>query len=167
MIHRTLAIILALLVGAAFAQVPEFGQQYRQRLGGAIGELQAIIAGFDQDAKAHGLDRQAALARLRQNQDLVVQDQAVRMAGIAARLDKLEAQDEAYRTAGPFGRLVAILDNYDPTLVEGTLASYEPAIPTTLEGAVTAGAGFFATLIVLSLGGQTFALVFRRRRRTA
>ena len=44
MILRRLAFAVSLLLGALASQLPEFAQQYRQRLGGAIDELQRIVA---------------------------------------------------------------------------------------------------------------------------
>ena len=37
------AFVIGLLLGFALSQTPEFAQQYRQRLGGAIDELQRIV----------------------------------------------------------------------------------------------------------------------------
>ncbi|MBV9433737.1 MAG: DUF2937 family protein, partial [Hyphomicrobiales bacterium] len=39
MFRRTLSLAIALLAALAFSQLPEFTQQYAQRLGGAIDEL--------------------------------------------------------------------------------------------------------------------------------
>jgi hypothetical protein len=50
MVLRRVVFFLALLIGIAASQVPEFAQQYRQRLGGAIDELARVIGEFDSDA---------------------------------------------------------------------------------------------------------------------
>ena len=55
-----LALIVGVVFGGAFSQAPEFAQQYRQRLGGALDELTAIVQRFDQDAARAGLDRRRA-----------------------------------------------------------------------------------------------------------
>jgi len=41
----------------AGSQIPEFAQQYRQRLGGAIDELNRMIAQFDSEAAGQSLTR--------------------------------------------------------------------------------------------------------------
>jgi Protein of unknown function (DUF2937) len=46
----TISAFLAVLVG----QAPEFAQQYAQRLGGAIEELQRIVDHFDDDSRRSG-----------------------------------------------------------------------------------------------------------------
>ena len=47
-----LAVGIAAAAGALTAsQLPEFAQQYRQRLGGALEELRQVVADFDADAE--------------------------------------------------------------------------------------------------------------------
>ena len=55
MIARTMALAAALLGGVTTSQLPEFAQQYRQRLGGAIDALTQVVEEFRADAAAHGL----------------------------------------------------------------------------------------------------------------
>ena len=64
MFVRRLALAIAVLFGLVGAQGPEFAQQYRQRIGGALDELKAIIATFDVEASHEGLTAAAAIARL-------------------------------------------------------------------------------------------------------
>ena len=46
-IVRIVAVGCGLFGGIVASQGPEFSQQYRQRLGGAIDELKQVIARFD------------------------------------------------------------------------------------------------------------------------
>ncbi|SHO62997.1 Protein of unknown function [Pseudoxanthobacter soli DSM 19599] len=163
-VRRTGAIAVAGAVGIVFSQAPEFGQQYRQRLGGALAELKTVVADFDADAKRNDLDRKQALDQMRISSDLFIQDRAASMERTIHRYDDLSAQDQAYRTSGPFGRVAAIATHYDPALVDGTLDDFEPAVPVTIEGFVAAGAGFFLALIAMALGGRACSGVFRRVR---
>lgn len=149
MIGRTIAVAVAAGVGVTASQLPEFGQQYRQRLGGAIDELQRVAASFDQDAAQNGLDRPSALAEMSRNPNTLVQDRAASMSETMERLDDLEAQQQAFRDAGAFGRLYTLTTHFDPPLVTNTWADYEPAVPVTSEGFVAAGGGFLATLLLL------------------
>ena len=159
MIGRTIAVAVAAVVGVATSQLPEFGQQYRQRLGGAIDELRRVAASFDQDAADNDLDRPAALAEMSRNPSGLVQDRAASMMVTMERLDDLEAQQQAFRDAGAFGRLYTLSTHFDPPLVAATWEDYEPAVPATAEGLVSAGGGFLATLLLfLGLGS-----LFRRR----
>jgi hypothetical protein len=54
----SISVVLAILLG----QVPEFAQQYAQRLGGAIDELDRTVRHFDEDPRRSGYDRSGALA---------------------------------------------------------------------------------------------------------
>ncbi|MFL4990854.1 MAG: DUF2937 family protein, partial [Microvirga sp.] len=44
---RIVAFGMGLLGGVVASQGPEFGQQYRQRLGGAVDELRQVISRFE------------------------------------------------------------------------------------------------------------------------
>lgn len=149
MIGRTIAVAVAAVVGVGASQLPEFGQQYRQRLGGAVDELRRVAESFDQDAADNGLDRPAALAEMSRNPSGLVQDRAASMSETMERLGNLVAQQQAFRDAGAFGRLTTLTTHFDPPLVNATWADYEPAVPVTSEGFVAAGGGFLATLLLL------------------
>ena len=61
MIGRMLTGATVLVAAVTTSQLPEFAQQYRQRLGGAVDELRTIVQRFDADAQAAGMDRTQAL----------------------------------------------------------------------------------------------------------
>ena len=52
MLARRLALAIAVLAGLIGSQAPEFAQQYRQRLGGALEELNRIVSEFDAEVRA-------------------------------------------------------------------------------------------------------------------
>ena len=54
MLARPIALAVALVLGFLLSQAPEFAQQYRQRLGGAVDELARIITQFDEDSARSG-----------------------------------------------------------------------------------------------------------------
>lgn len=144
MIGRTLMIAGGLATGIAASQAPEFAQQYRQRLGGAIDELTRQVVRFDEEAKDFGLTPDAALYRLAASADPVARARGVAIGDDMERLDRLSAQREAFRTAGSFDRLSVLAEHVDPDLARATWRDFEPAVPTTAEGAATAGLGFLA-----------------------
>jgi hypothetical protein len=161
MIIRTAALGFALLCGVAASQIPEFVQQYRQRLGGALDELTAIVRQFDVDAAGVGMDRPKAIATLNDNPDPLARGRGRAMQDAVQRRERLADQDRKFRTDGPLARLVAFAEDFDPQLASRTWADFEPAVPTTPEGLVCAGAG--------ALGGYGFLRLivapFRLRRR--
>ncbi|TDR89903.1 DUF2937 family protein [Enterovirga rhinocerotis] len=153
MIGRILALVIGLFSGLAGAQMPEFAQQYRQRLGGAIDELRRVVVRFDDTAQAHGLTREAALKRLGEDASPVVQGQARATEEVIARLARLEDQKRKFAEEGSFGRLVTFVREADPGLARATYLDYEPAWPATQEGLIMGGAGFatgWGLLIFLS-----------------
>jgi hypothetical protein len=167
-IGRILALAIGLLVGLAGAQLPEFAQQYRQRLGGAVDELRRVVARFDETAKGNGASREEALKRLAANADPIARGQADSTEEVVARLGRLEWQRTAFDQPGPFGRLLLFVRHADPGLSRATYLDYEPAWPATAEGLAAGGLGFLAGWGVLLF----LARILRRlnpfgRRRTA
>jgi hypothetical protein len=157
---RTMVLAAGLGGAVAASQLPEFAQQYRQRIGGAIDELKPMVERFDQEAQAAGTDRGGALQRLARNPDSLARDRGQASADMIARLDRLEGQQAAMRGAGPFARIAVPFEDPDPQLMNGTWRDFEPAVPTTIEGAVAAGAGFLGGAGLVGL----LRWPFRRRR---
>lgn len=144
MIGRTLMIAAGLATGVAASQAPEFAQQYRQRLGGAIDELTREVTRFNQDATDYGLTPTDALKRLSASADPVARARGTAIRDDITRLDRLTAQRAAFTGAAPLERISVLAENVDPTIARATWQDFEPAVPTTAEGAMTAGAGFLA-----------------------
>ena len=161
MLAHPFAFVIALAFGFALSQAPEFAQQYRQRLGGAIDELRRIVLQFDEDSRRSGYDRSAALRLMENNPERLVRDQAGRMEETIARYGRLREQDEDFRNGGAFVRLASFVRNFDRPLVQRTFEAYEPAVPVTTEGLLLAGGGFFVSYFLV-LG---VAATWRRRRR--
>jgi hypothetical protein len=100
--RTSLLVAISLVFAAFFGQAPEFAQQYAQRLGGAIDELQRIVMHFDEDSRRSGYDRPGALALMGRNQEELVRDQATRMSETIDRLANLRAQQSAMNQPGSF-----------------------------------------------------------------
>ena len=164
MFWRSIAFILAVVAAVAASQAPEFAQQYRQRLGGAVDELARVIQNFTADAQASGADQTAALALMAKNTEPLVRQQAVSMAQTIIRYQHLTDQQAAFANSPPFARLGVFMQEFDRPLVESTLRSYEPAVPTTMEGIVFAAGAFVVVYAVLRFLTLFFG-PFRHRRR--
>lgn len=165
-IGRILAVAIGLMTGLAGAQMPEFAQQYRQRLGGAIDELRRVVTRFDDNARTAGATREEALKRLAENTDPVARAQATTTEELVVRLWRLENQKRSFEEAGPFNRLVLLARQGDPGLARATYLDYEPAWPATSEGLISGGAGFLAGWGLLIFLANIFRRLnpFRRRR---
>ncbi len=162
MIMRTIALALAIAGGIAASQVPEFAQQYRQRLGGAVDELARVLDSFDQDAATSGDGPRRRPRHHGQEHRAAGACPGVTMAKAIIRYDRLLKQQIAFQNSVPFARLTVFFQDFDRPLVESTLRDYEPAVPTTSEGFVFAVIGFFAIYGVLGFIGLLFG--GRRRR---
>ncbi len=164
MIKRTLLLATAALSGVAFSQAPEFAQQYRQRLGGAVDELHRVVADFDRDAATAGMDRERAIASLLSDDTRLVQLRGASTAASVERYERLRAQQAAFEASGAFGRIEAVFATPDPELLDATWSVFEPAVPTTPAGAITAGAGFLAVYLLAGFGRLATAPLRRRKR---
>jgi hypothetical protein len=138
MFVRRLAVAIALLAGLIGSQAPEFAQQYRQRLGGAVAELNRIVAQFDAEVQRENLTPAEGLSRLDQNADPLARQRAEDMAGTISRANRLEEQLQAMTAAGRFKRLYVMAKDFDPRIAQSALDNYEPAAPLTSEALVAA-----------------------------
>lgn len=144
-------LVVMLLSGTATSQLPEFSQQYRQRLGGAIDALEEILADFRRDAEQFGLTVQQAIQRQRSSPDPFVRARGNSMAVAETRLDRLKRQQQELAAAGPVQRMVIFVQGFDARLARATADDFEPAIPVTLMGFASAGAGGLAGFLIVRL----------------
>jgi Protein of unknown function (DUF2937) len=164
-VARIIAFGLGLLGGVTASQGPEFAQQYRQRLGGAVDELRQVITRFERDAQVSGETRESAIARLRSNTDDFVSRQGTAMLANVERLGRLEAHRADMMEAGSFSRIALLVRDGDTDILEAVSRDFEPAVPVTEEGLLSAAAGFIAVWGGLLLLSGFLRSLFRRRRR--
>ena len=160
MFARPFIAAMALVPAVLLSQAPEFLQQYGQRLGGAVDELQRIVAQFDEDSRRSGYDRTVALRLMSENSERLVRDQASRMQANIVRLSRLREQQDAFRDSGPVVRLASFVSDFDWPLAQRTVEVYKPAMPLTIEGVLFAAVGFFVPYWLMVMGAES-----RRRRR--
>ena len=60
-IGRIVVVAIAVSGGVLTSQSPEFAQQYRQRLGGAVDELARVVSNFERDAARSNMTVEEAL----------------------------------------------------------------------------------------------------------
>lgn len=164
-IARTMGLAFGILGGVVASQGPEFAQQYRQRLGGAIDELRRVVDRFDANARSTGQSRESAIGQLRGNLDRLTSLQGEAMRANIERLDRLRGQQQAFSEAGPFSRLWLLTREGDTDLARAAYQDFEPAVPTTSEGFVTGGIGFVLGWLLARLIGMPLRRMFVRRPR--
>lgn len=149
-IIRTISVTLGSVVALAFSQAPEFAQQYEQRLGGAIGELEPIVANFDADAQRADLSREEALALYGRSHEQFLKDRGKSMLEVFDRYEKLVRQRRILTSTGEFLSPAVILYSADMSLVSETGKDFKPAVPLTLAGIAHAALGFVLAMLAAS-----------------
>ncbi|MBV7409146.1 DUF2937 family protein [Maritimibacter sp. DP1N21-5] len=142
MFVRLLAFLGGLAGALALSQFPEFSQQYVQRLSGAVDELRAVTLFVDGAAAAAGRTREEALDELQSGNSALIADMGQGLAERVNRYERLRADYDVLRPADPLMRLARFYRIRDPELVQRTWDHYQPAVPVTLDGVITAGIGF-------------------------
>lgn len=161
MIFRTLVVVAGLAGAVTASQAPELMQQYTQRLGGAANELSRVIERFDTDAASEGLTRQDALARYGASPDRFINRRGVSMRVAVERYERITTLREQLREATLLERPVLLVRHRDRAVFDGTLEDYRPAVPTSVEGAIYAFAGFVAGAAAMGLLLLVFRVVWR------
>jgi hypothetical protein len=138
--------VLCVVGAVAFSQLPEFMQQYLQRLGGHLDEARRHLARYQEIAADTGATVGGLAARFNESADAATAKVGGVIADTVARVNGLEAAQAAIQNAGIFGRPVAFLRHVDAEIARGTWSIFKPAVPTTTEGVVYAAAGIVALL---------------------
>src|SRR5580658_8195694 len=112
MFARRLALAIAVLAGLIGSQGPEFAQQYRQRLGGALEELNRVIVEFDAEAQRQNLTPAEGLSRLEANADPLARQRGEDMAETIDRAQRLSEQLRAIDSGGPLTRLYVVARDF-------------------------------------------------------
>lgn len=162
-LDRVLCVLGALL----FSQVPEFIQQYLQRLGGHVDEARRQLERLRTAAEQSGLTLDQLSAHAAANSDPAVVRLGSVVGQAAGRVDSLAAAEQAIRGASAFARPFVFMRELDPAIARSTLAVFKPAMPTTLEGLAYAIFGMLALLAIYHFGLKTpIRRAWRRRRLT-
>lgn len=146
---------------AGLSQFPEFSQQYLQRLAGKVDALAAVVADFDASAARHDLSREAALAEL--SGTAFLDDQQTNMRHNLVQYARLSDDLARLREASPLQRLTMPQRLGDTETLAAAWSDFRPAIPATLDGAVSAGVGYVAGWGLLAGLWSLLAWPFRRR----
>ncbi len=159
---RMLAILGGVSGAVALSQFPEFSQQYLQRLAGKVDALTAVATEFDASAAKSGLTREAALTQL--TGTAFSEDHQKDLRSTFAEVDVLRANLDTLRAASPLTRLTMPQRLADPETLQATWSDFQPAIPATTDGALTAGLGYVSGWSLTALLWRLLAWPFRRRR---
>jgi len=157
--------VLCVLGTIAFSQIPEFMQQYLQRLGGHLDEARRQLAEFRQVAEQSGLTLDNLIVQTETNPDLAVAKLSGVMTRAVSRVDELESAQLAILNASLWERPFVFMRNVDPDIARATAEIFKPAVPTTVEGLVYAAAGMLILLSIYHAGVRYPITRIARRRR--
>lgn len=166
LLDRVFCVVGALL----FSQLPEFIQQYLQRLGGHLDEARRVLGQFRHTAAQSGLTLDQFIHQTQANPDPAVAKLATAMTDVVARVDALASAQTAIQNASLWERPLIFLSHIDFSIARATWGIYHPAVPTTFEGVIYALLGVFIALGVYHLGVRypvNRAIRRRRERRLA
>ena len=144
--------VLCVLGTVAFSQVPEFMQQYLQRLGGHLDEARRQLAQFRQVAEQSGLTLDRLITQTGTNSDPAVARLGGVMTDAVSRVEELQSAQVALQSASVWERPFVFMRNMDSDIARATWAIFKPAVPTTVEGLVYALLGMFVLLTVYHAG---------------
>lgn len=163
-IGKAVTLVIGLAGGTLFSQAPEFAQQYRQRIGGAIDELRIIVDDFTKQAAEHHLDRQRALEVYARSPDDFLRDRGLSMRGTLERYERLVIQQSDLASAAPVVKPFMLIRNADEGILANTWRDFIPGIPVSFAGLVWAAIGFVGGWIVTALFavGARSAIRWRR-----
>ena len=155
--------LTSVAVGCAiFSQAPEFAQQYRQRIGGAVDELKTVVTDFDKDAASSAMSRGEALSALVGSGEKFTHERGLSMGRNVERFSRLEKQQKTIENANPFMRPLVVMKNPDAQIIHNAWEIFQPAIPLNSAGALYGGSGAFIAWLLARTG---IAGVRKRRRR--
>ncbi len=161
---KSVTIVSAMAGLAVFSQAPEFAQQYRQRIGGAVEELKTVVVDFDKDASRSELSRNEALDQLVNSQEKFAQDRGNSMTRTITRFERLDEQRGLLENSHPLTRPLFVLKYPDQQLLNGAWEIFEPAVPLTSSGALYGGLGAFLAVLLARIGIGGGRAVRRRKR---
>jgi hypothetical protein len=148
LLDRALCVIGAVI----FSQVPEFMQQYLQRLGGHLDEARRQLQQFQQTAAQSGLTLDHLIGQTSADANPAVAKLGGVMTEAIARVDALQAAQSAIQHASLWSRPFVFLRYLDPAIAHATWTIFKPAVPTTVEGFVYALAGMLVLIGTYHLG---------------
>lgn len=128
-----LSVVLGALMGA---QLPEFIQQYKQRLAGHVAELQKIRDSLENLAKQSGTNLDQYIQKFLTNQDPDFASQGDFMKGILTRLDQLEGALNDLMTNGGWKQPFIFVKGIQWDIAQSAFSDFVPGLSLNLEGII-------------------------------
>lgn len=138
--------LLCVFGAALFSQLPEFIQQYLQRLGGHLDEARHQLDQFQNAAAQTHVTLGQLIANSQASSEPTVAQLGRVMQATVERVHDLASAQAAIENASLFMRPMEFFRHLDFSVASATWSIFRPAVPTTLEGLVYAAFGVVFTL---------------------
>jgi hypothetical protein len=146
-----------------FSQFPQFLQQYSQRLSGHMNELSLQVGLMQQAASQLGLSLQEYTEKFLANgTDPVFEKQGRIIQQLTERYQDLTLAYNSLQNASIYKRPFVFIANLKTDIALDTWNSFQPGIPTTLEGLVYAFVGMLFGITCFYTLRQLLKAIFRK-----
>lgn len=140
--------VLCLVGAILFSQLPEFMQQYLQRLGGHLDEARRVLAQFQDVAMKSGITLDQLIAKTQASIEPGVTRLGGLMQDAVTRVAYLAGGEAAIRDASILTRPFVFVRHIDFPIARATWKAFKFAVPTTVEGLFHAGLGMLVALLL-------------------
>ena len=168
MLFRPIKFSAGIIFAIIFSQLPEFSQQYQQRLGGKLDELSTVIEDFTEDANSSGQIVDDAIDTMQESGEDLIVNRGERISEYFSDFEQLKNQFERFTNGGLLQQIAVIVLSFDTDLVIATYEVFQPAIPVSIEGILLTGVGFIVGYlfvgILFFIVKLFLRLIFRRRK---
>ena len=154
---------LSIVAGAFIgSQIPQFMQQYKQRLAGHVDALQKIIHQLRQIASFSQKSLEEYIQKFRESADSDFARQGDFMQGILTRWQELH-QTLEHLTQSPFWlQPYYFLKDFQADIARSTLDSFQPGLNLTVEGICYAGVGMITGWFFYQMISKSLVFGYRR-----
>jgi uncharacterized protein (DUF1778 family) len=138
--------IFSVIGAAVFSQIPEFMQQYIQRLGGHVDEAQHHVGLIKKAAKLSGHSLSTYIETFITDTDPTIVQQGQLIQRTIERARELAEALQAISNASVFTKPFIFLAKIRYPIAKATLENFQPAVPITVENLIYALIGLFFAL---------------------
>ncbi len=154
-----LCVVLGAFVGS---QIPEFMQQYTQRLAGHVDELNHLLDQLRQVATYSNKTLEQYIEKFISNADLDFSRQGEFMQGVVNRWQELHQALNHLMQSSIWSRPYIFIKDLQYDIAQSTLTSFQPGINLSAEGLCYTGAGILISLALYHTLTKCLAIGYSR-----
>ncbi len=156
---------LCVVIGAFIgSQIPQFMQQYTQRLAGHVEALQKMIHQLREISSLSHKTLEQYIQKFQDSPDPEFVLQGDFMQGILNRWAELQQALDHLTQSSMWVRPYYFLKDLQPDIAHSTFASFQPGVNLTIEGLSYAGVGMILGWIFYQIMSKSLSFVYTRIR---